>query len=299
MPTPAYTNFQAGKPDGTTGTGATFAADALAQLATLRDSVVSHHPPPGWTMTLTQGTGPDLARPQYTTWLNATLSLGFRLKVTWGGTGTVQLGTVEWEWSNDNGSSWTTMGTAQANTYDANDNITNGTNGGMITRFFELWTKVLRLVTNLAAHIAGTGTGVHGLGSMSTQSAGSVAITGGSADGMAFGVTTKAQVGATRVVEARNVYTPGAGAGVALDWTNGNSYVTNNGTNAVTFSNVPATGQFASHCLRVSNLDTTTFPAAVTWGAGGKPPCNGEAWVFMWTVDGGTTVYAGLSYQAV
>src|SRR5213075_1172024 len=117
------------------------------------------------------------------TWLNATLTLGFRWKLTWGGTGNFQVTAAEWEWSNDNGASWTSMGTGQGNTYDANDNITATTNsGGWVTKFFEVWTKLLRLKSTYDTHAAATGTAVHGLGSMSTQSAAAVAITGGTAN---------------------------------------------------------------------------------------------------------------------
>lgn len=298
---PAYTNLDSAAPDGTAGTGTTYSASDLANVRALRDAVIVGRVP-GWILSRTQGTGPDVARPQYVTWLNATLSIGFRKVLVWGGTGNMQVTSVAWEWTSagDYPGTWTTMGSAQVNTWDANDNVTATTNsGGWHTLFLEVWTKCLRVVSGLATHIAATGTAVHGLGTMSLQAASAVAINGGNINGTDIGQTTKGLLSAKRLVEDRNSYAPGAGAGQAVDWTQGTSYITNNGTNALTFSNVPATGQFACHTIRVSNLNNTTFPAAVTWGAGAKPSVAGEAWVHLWTVDGGAVVYAALAYQAV
>lgn len=164
MPTGSYTNLDSNKPSGS-DTPTAFANDTLANVRALRDMVVTGRVA-GFVQSRTTGTGPDAARPQYLTWLNSTLSLGFRMKSTWGGTNNCQQTSVEWEWSSDNGSTWATMGTAQANTFDSNDNITDSTNsGGFVSLVMELWTKVLRLVlaikTNASNHV-GIGTSAPG-----------------------------------------------------------------------------------------------------------------------------------------
>jgi hypothetical protein len=44
-------------------------------------------------------------------------------------------------------------------------------------------------------------------------------------------------------------------------------------------------------------FNSTTFPAAVTWGLGGKPSIAGKALISLVTLDGGTTVYAGVIWR--
>lgn len=191
MPTPAYTQLDSNKPSGS-DSPTTFANDTLANIRALRDMAITGRAS-GFVQSRTTGTGPDAARPQYMTWLNSTLQIGFRMKSTWGGTGNWQQTSVEWEWTNDNGSSWTSMGTAQANTFDASNNITASTNsGGFVTLVMEVWTKVLKAVSDLSSHTGATGTSVHGLGSISTQAANNVAITGGTINGATVGATTPA-----------------------------------------------------------------------------------------------------------
>lgn len=194
MTTPAYTQLASNKPAGS-DSPTTFANDTLANVRALRDHAITGRVA-GFVQTRTTGTGPDASRPQFITWLNSSLQVGFRMKSTWGGTGNWQQTSVEWEWTNDNGSSWTTMGTAQANTFDNLNNITASTNsGGFFTLVMEIWTKALKAVSDLAAHIAATAADqapVHGLGTISTQAANNVAITGGTINGASVGATTPA-----------------------------------------------------------------------------------------------------------
>lgn len=303
MPTPAYPNFDSAAPDGSSGNGGTFSAAALANIRALRDFAISGRVP-GWIMSRTQGTGPSVSRPQYITWLNGALLLGFRKKMTWGGTGNYQVATIEWEWSNDNGATWTSMGTAQANTYDANDNITASTNSGSWhTLVLELWTKVLRVVADLVTHAAATGTAVHGLGNMSTQAKTAVDIDGGTVDGVDVGLSARGVVQAKRVSEELQVYSAGGGLGlnaaINIDWTYGNHHITNNGAHTLTFSNFPPNFFVGFVTIFTTNLDGITFPAAVDFGAGGKPPCNDAAWVTVWSPNNGANLYAGVGFQKV
>ena len=159
MPTPAYTNLNSNKPAGT-DSPTTYATDNLNNVRALRDMVITGRAA-GFIQSRTTGTGPDAARPQYITWLNSSLQIGFRMKSTWGGTGNCQQTSVEWEWSNDNGSSWTTLGTAQANTFDSSDNITATTNsGGFVSLVMEMWTKLLRLVGAIKIDAATSNVGI-------------------------------------------------------------------------------------------------------------------------------------------
>lgn len=151
MPTPAYTALDSNKPVGTSSP-ATYATDNLNNIRALRDMATLARAA-GFLQYRTTGTGPDASRPQYIEWINSTLQVGLRMKMTWGGTGNYQVTSCEWEWTNDNGSSWTTLGSAQANTFDASDNITGTTNsGGAITLVFELWAKLLRHMNDTSMH---------------------------------------------------------------------------------------------------------------------------------------------------
>jgi hypothetical protein len=112
------------------------------------------------------------------------------------------------------------------------------------------------------------------------------------------GQTFTGAVRSTRLSEEVNTYTPGAAAGVTVDWsTGGGSKITNNGVNVLTFTNVPS--GTTGHTLRVTNLNNTTFPAAVDWGVNGKPSIAGAATVVLITMDSGTTVWAGIQHRAV
>jgi hypothetical protein len=154
----------------------------------------------------------------------------------------------------------------------------------------------------LSAHAALTGSAAHGLGTISTQAATAVNIDGGSIDGTTIGGAAAAAATFTRASEQSNTYTPSSGAGVTVDWAKGASQITNSGTNALTWSNIPGS-VLATHFLYVSNLNSTTFPASVTWGANGKPSVAGAALVSLVTWNGpspGTNqVYATCVWRAV
>jgi hypothetical protein len=307
MPTPANTEFDPNKPDGTTGTGTTYSSTDLDNLRAVRDMLVTGRVK-GFVQTRTTGTGPDASHPQFVTWLNGTL--GFRLKLTWAGTGNHQISTFIWQWSNDTGGTWTDMGgagTDQVNTYDANDNITGTTNsGGFFTLILEIWTKTLRAVAGLATHIAATGTAVHGLGSMATQAASAVAITGGTANGMKFGDTTPADADTTRVRETFHDYGTIAAAGtVTLELDKYGHFAftpnaTTSNTITVAVSGAPASGKTQSWFIELVNGQRSadgkiTWPANAKWvgGASARPidtslELAGRNLFAITTRDGGT-----------
>jgi hypothetical protein len=140
----------------------------------------------------------------------------------------------------------------------------------------QLWGKVTKAATDLSAHIAGTGTGVHGLGSMSTQAASSVAITGGAANGMALGQATPKEVDATRVREEFHDYgTIAAGGTVTLELDKYAAFSftpdpTTSSTITIALSGAPASGKYQGWRLYMVNGRRSadakiTWPAAFHW----------------------------------
>lgn len=275
MATPAYTDLDSNAPDGTTAPG-TYTAKDLANVRALRDMAIAGRAS-GFVQTRTTGTGPGADRPQYIAWTNATLTIGFRKNITWSG---YQMTSIQWEWTNDNWATFAVMGSAMGVTMDGSDNITATTNaGGWVAVLLEVWTKCLRVVAGLATHLAATGTAVHGLGSMSTQAASSVAVTGGAIDGTAFGATTPANVDATRVREKFNDYgSIGAAATVTLEADKyGHMAFTPSSTTSdtvtIAVSGIAASGRSQGFILEIINGRRSanlkiTYPTNAKWIGG-------------------------------
>lgn len=281
--TPVHTDFDSNNPQGSQ-TPANEAASTLNDLRALRDAIVNGRLE-GFVQSITQGAGADLDHPQFITWLNAALALGFRWNITWTGH---QLTTVTDEWSNDNGATWTAINLAQGNTYDASNRITSSSQaGGWRTMFFQAWTQLLKIKADFATHIAATGTAVHGLASMAIQAASSVAITGGSMDGVNIGDTTPARGTFTTVRCQKVDFTPANNAGVALDWTKGVNTITTNGTNAIAAGSPPAVGDLI---VFVDHFNNVTWPGTVSWGTLGIPSIAGQAYVGLFTTNGGASL---------
>lgn len=302
MPTPAYTELDNNAPDGTAGTGTTFSAAALANVRALRDMAMAGRAK-GFIQSRTQGTGPNANQPQFITWLNATLTLGFRMNMIWTG---FDVTTIQWEWSNDNGSSWAVMGSAQVNSVTAN-NITTSTNsGGWVNILFEVWAKCLKVISDFNTHTLANGVAVHGLSVVSTWLANACAFTGGTLDGVTIGGTTRAAGNFTRVAEDVNLITAALNTGIVIDWSKGGSNVVTNvsggGHNAITFSNIPASSM-AGHRLYIDNLNNVTWPATVSFGVGFAPgvapSIAGVVGITLDTVNGGTNIQASVGWQAV
>lgn len=165
----SYTAFDFTKPAGSQ-TGPNFAASANNNDVALCYAIASGNIP-GWTFSITNGTG-TTEEPQYHRWANGTQVV--RATNTWSG-GYITAQT--WEVSQDTGSSYATVGSTTY-TYDGSTGApTAGTNAGGVWGFV-LYAigKVKSMVATLASH---TST-LAGLGTLSTQNANAVAITGGS-----------------------------------------------------------------------------------------------------------------------
>lgn len=281
----AYTPLDTSKPVISNARSTDIAAINANQLA-IRDAVIIGRVA-GWALSVSGGTAEE---PQYRLWTKSTEILR--------GTYTYSSGYVTqvvWEYSSNSGGAYSSIATETV-TYDGSSNQTAGNNSSLLSWLYEWIGKLKDLRTLYTAHAAATGTGVHGLGTISTQAANSVAITGGTINSASVGLSTPAEGLFTRAAEQFNTYTPSSGAGQALDWAKGGSSLTNSGSNTVSFTNVPSS-RVATHALYCTVFNSTTFPAAVTWGLGSKPSIAGKALVSLVTIDGGTTVYAGIMWR--
>ncbi len=228
----AYNGFQKDKPDGAVDNGTSVPANANRNDKALRDAII------GlvfgtFEFSITAGTG-DARRPQYMFWKDGSggSATWIRATITWGTSAGAKYNptSIAWEYSANGGTSYDNMlAGAQALTWDASGNLTAVTNGAsgllMVTG---LLGHVHRLRDDYDTHAAATGTAVHGLGSMSTQSASNVAITGGYAE-------------LTRIREGKSAVGSISGS-TAIDWSAAGLFtITVTGASAaLTWSNLPS-----------------------------------------------------------
>jgi hypothetical protein len=141
-----YTELDSNAPSGAS-TPAVYSGADLANVRAMRDMVIGGRVA-GFLQARTTGTGPGADRPQYLAWLNSTLQVGVRLNITWGGPGNWRPTAIQWEYTTNNGANWDAMGSAQAFTWDKDDNLTATSNsGGISGLLFELWTKALKAIS--------------------------------------------------------------------------------------------------------------------------------------------------------
>ena len=179
------------------------------------------------------------------------------------------------EWSDDSGGTYVTVA-SETRTYDTNGNLTATTAASGMMAFAEaLYGRFSVLNTSFTAHAAATGTAVHGLGTMATQSAASVAVTGGAIDGAVIGGTTPAAVSATTFTGKGINLGATITASVAVDWSAGDYfYATFTGAGAaLTWSNLPAADKIRGVTIEITNagLATNPWPAGVKWPGGAAP----------------------------
>lgn len=117
----AYNNYVVGYPDGSTGTGATFATQLQQNLNALLHSVVSGQAK-GWNLSVTAGTG-SASMPQYMTYANGVYRI--RKTISWNNT-TGNVNSVVYDFSSNSGSSWDDIGTCTFS-YDGSQNLTGWT----------------------------------------------------------------------------------------------------------------------------------------------------------------------------
>jgi hypothetical protein len=206
--TAAYTHPDWDKPVGS-DTGPTVPTKARDNLRVLRDGLLVGKIK-DWTFERVNGTG-TADEPQYWRFKNTVNNIWFRMTNTWT---SAKITSQVVEWSDDGGATWASVMAADTIVYDGNLNITSQSIGSGIYVFvLELIAKVKKVVSDLAAHAAAAGTAVHGLHSMSTQDASSVAIVGGAVDGTPIGQTTPEKVNAIRARESMTGTTSVANGG--------------------------------------------------------------------------------------
>lgn len=131
------------------------------------------------------------------------------------------------------------------------------------------------------------------------QATSALAATGGSMDGVTIGASNPAAATLSRLNQQTTSYTPGANAGVAIDWSKGSSSITTNGTNAITFTAVPAGANLmCDHFVMLDTFNNVTWPLSVNWGVSGRPSIAGAAWVSLVTRNAGTSFGASIFWRA-
>ena len=265
-----YVAFGVTKPAGSS-TGPTFANDANSNDVALWYAIISGSVP-GFVFSITAGTG-TAEQPQFYFFTNGVQKV--RATNTWGVTsgGTGNITQQIWDVSQDTGATYANVCT-QTFTYDASGNITATTAAGaMQVVFYYLIGKVKALLAAFNTHAATAGTGVHSLGTMSTQTASAVAVTGGAIDGTIIGGTTPAA--SSVVTQKETAFNRGNLTGaVTIDWSAGGyQYATVTGNCTITWSNLPAAGSAQGLTLELTNGGAFTVAYAVTpkWPGGVAP----------------------------
>lgn len=280
----AYPDYQPSQPDGSADNGAAFNADLLRNEKALRDATIALMFP-GFAFSIVEGTG-DARRPQYMYWKQGTGGSApwVRATITWGTSAGEKYNptAITWSQSPDGGSSWEQMA-APAFTYDSNGNLTAVTSGASaITLVLALLGQFWRHVDTYTTHAASST--AHGAGTMSTQNASAVAITGGN-------LKATKQQGVEKALGSKS-------AAFDIDCNDGHFFtLTVTGASAAaTFINKPASGVYHAFHVRVVNggLATDLFPGATTPGnAALGLSSSGTDDVFGYIYDGSTVEITG------
>lgn len=279
----AYTQFDSTKPVGT-DTGPNFATSANANDKALRDAIImgAMH---GFLFSVTAGTG-TAKQPQYMFWKNGTIWL--RATLTWGTTGgqKYNITQIVWDLSINSGSDYTTAPGGNMDTmtltYDSSGNLTATTgDGAFVSWLMSLIGRMGLAEDNITTLLADVAT----LGTMSTQNANAVAITGGTLE--------------TTYSREKTTVLGNLNASQAIDWkAQGVVTVTITGSSAVfTWSNLPpggSGGMSGSLLMRIVNggLSSGLFANARV-PAGFTLSTSGTDWVSLMCVDGTTPEVTG------
>jgi len=275
-----YTSLDVAKPAGSQ-TGPNFATSANANDVALWYYVVMGGNVPTFVFSKSGGTTEE---PAVYLWVSTAQEV--RATNTWtGGYITQQV----WEVSQDTGATWAAVCT-QTYTYDATTGALTATtaSGGMgsMVNYAIGRLKATRVLYD--AHAAATGTAVHGLGTMSTQAASAVAITGGTAS-LTYEREAKVAKGSIT-------------GSTALDWaTAGLFTLTTTGTGAtLTHTNLPSgVVGYITVDATITTAPTSLF-TGVKW-AGGSVPTFGagtRAVVTLMCHDGATVNGSALTAMA-
>lgn len=267
----AYTVQSRTLPDGSTQDGPAAIASILANDKALQDQVLTGLGQ-GWTYSQSGGTAEEPTTILCTNTTDTNIVL--KMALTWA-SGNITGATFSLS-TTGSGGAFDTIGTAATFTYDGSGNLTATTHwGGLFAKTaLELLGKYKGTRTLYTAHAAATGTSVHGLGTMSTQAASAVAITGGAIDGTTIGGTTQGAVHG-KIFTGKVVALGSISGSTAVDWSAGDYFTVTCGAAgaALTWSNLPASGKAQGITIEVTNpgVATTLFPAAVKWPSASVP----------------------------
>lgn len=176
------------------------------------------------------------------------------------------------------------------------DDVTGGNVGSFVLGFLmKVAAEARGSTSGFSAHVAATGTAVHGLGTMSTQTATAVNIDGGTIDGTIIGSATPTDGRFTRVLEVHSaVAFASPTTTLAINTASSFSFTaTGSGAVALAFTGAPSTDRLQTVAVWITNggLRTWTWPAGTVWAGGSAPAMtsSGLDILTFTTKDGGTT----------
>lgn len=240
-----------------------------------------------WSYAVTAGTN---AKPTEVILTSGTLRV--RFAITWGSTGSNYPTAIAVDYSTNSGSSYDADHATLTYSY-ASGEITGGNVGSLLLAWLM---RTIGALKELEADVAALSGG--SLGTMSTQNASAVAITGGTADNLVLGSTTPTGAYFTRAMEV-HVAVAFGGASTNLAVNTGASFsftATGSGAAALTLSGMPQTNRLFTFVVWITNggLRTWTWPTGTRW-AGGAAPTLSAAGLDAITF---TTFNAGTNWQA-
>ena len=217
-------------------------------------------------------------------------------------TGTINVTPITFVQFSGNGTYFAGTGlTLASNTFSITSVGTAGTYGSSssVPVFVTNASGQVTSVTNTSIAIANTQ--VSGLGTMSTQNAGAVAITGGSIDNTTVGATTASTVRGTTITATTQFTGPGTGltgtaAGLSIGGNAATATSSGSVTNSVTFSNTGGAASGTTYNGSVARtIDYSTLGAPSTTGTGASGTWNISVTGNAGTVTNG--VYTTGSYS--
>jgi hypothetical protein len=275
-----YAAFDPTHPDGASS-GPTVVSEANINDTALRDANLMGGLFKSFEFSTSGGTA---AQPAIFYWKNGTTWL--KGTPTWG-SGAGQDGNVtaiEWKLSTDSGSNYDTIATTSL-TFDSSGNLTAATGAaGWVVWLMGLMGKAYKVAADVSTHVALTGASAHSLGTISTQSAAAVAITGGTAE-LTYEREVKVALG--------NV-----SGSTAVNWAAGGLFtltVTGSG-GTLTWSNLPS-GKVGYITLEVTNggVATSLFTAQKQGGTALSFTAAGKDIVTLMCHDGATVEVVGFA----
>ena len=266
MTTPAFTQIDVTKPTvaGTRQVG----IDAIRNNGAALVYYIISGRANGWTLT----TASNVEEPTYRLWTNGTESLKATFTYTAG-----YVTQIVWAWSNDSGGSYTTVFTETA-TYNSTHQ-TGGANSSHLSWLYEWIGKFKDLRTLFTAHNGGAvGTYHSGIGTIASQAAASVAITGGSIKATTVGGTGASEATLGTFTAAREKYAGDVtigGSTYTLDLSLGTWFrISPTGAYTIAVSNAPASGFLNVILLEIvdgAGHTMTLTSIGGSWGNAGAP----------------------------